>query len=224
MAIYLREDHIGADLDTVGFPNLSTCLAVVVQTTTQLYGYHIASQSETERVEQLLALIHQTEPQAQMVHLYGSCYWANRYPFSRGTTAATQWEAEMGSIADTLQYTGPVSGFDFGLGRAWNLSARLSLSNIPPTQYTYLEYRRQGNLNTCTLHYKRGAKVTFTAGVMPADMLVERIRPLNTNPPTFQRVAPPGNMSTLTATVTRTSNNQGQLHSVAADFIRSFDH
>jgi hypothetical protein len=224
MAIYLREDHIGADQDTVGFPNLSTCLALVVQTSTRLYGYHIALQSEEARLEQLAELIEQNEPQGQMVHLYGSCYWANRYPFSRGTTAATQWEAEMTSIADTLQYTGPVSGFDFGLGHSWNLSARLSLSNIPQDQYTYLEYRRQGNLNTCALHYKRMAKVAVTSGVMPADMLVQRIRPLNTNPPTFQRVAPPGNMSTLTAAVTQTRSNQGQLHSVPTDFIRTFDH
>ena len=224
MAIYLREDHVGADQDTVGFPNLSTCLALVVQTSTRLYGYHITPLSEEAQLEELSDLIQQTEPQAQMVHLYGSCYFANRYSFSRGTAVATQWQTEMTSIADTLQYTGPVSGFDFGLGHTWNLSARLSLSNIPQEQYTYLEYRRQGNLNTCTLHYKRMAKVAVTTGVMPADMLVQRIRRLNTNPTTYQRVAPPGNASTLTAAVRQTNRNQGQMHAVPTDFIRSFDH
>jgi hypothetical protein len=223
MPIYLIEDNIGSNADTVGFPNLSTCMGLVVQTTTRLYGYHVAGQQEPTKIEQFRELITATEPGAQMIRLYGSCYWANRYASLAGTALAPQWEAEMKAIATTLSYAGPVSGFDIGSWYSWSPAAKIALSRIKPGQNTYLEYRRQPTTGKCAIFYKRMAKVDTTSGTLPADMHVERIRRV-IGGQGYMRAQPYQNLSVISAGVKGTERNHAEFHDVPEHFIRTFNH
>ena len=222
MAIYLVEAHLGSDQATIGFPNLSTCMGLVVQTTTRLYGYHVAGLHEQPKTQMLRELIEATEPDAQMIHLYGTCYWANRYASLPGTPLAPQWEAEMNGIADTLGYAGPVSGFNIGSWYSLDPAAKIALSRIRQAQNTYLEYHRQTTTPKCALFYKKMAKVDTTSGQLPADMHVERIRRVQGNPPSYTRTGPHQGESVISAAVKTTDRNHGQLHSIPEHFIRTF--
>jgi hypothetical protein len=221
MAIYLVEDHVGSDADTIGFPNLSTCVGLVVQTTTRLYGYHVVGHQEPLRVEQFRDLIETTEPGARMINLYGSCYWANRYASVGSTPLAPQWEAEMKAIANTLGYTGLISGFDTGSWYSWNPAAKIALSRIKPVENTYLEYRRQPTSGKCAIFYKRMTKVDTATDVVPGNMHVERIRRVMGGAG-YMRDAPFHNLSVISAGVKTTGRNHGELNVVPENYIRTF--
>jgi hypothetical protein len=223
MPIYLVEDNIGSDANTVGFPNLSTCMGLVVQTASRLHGYHVFGLQDSARIEQFGEMISSTEPGSPMLRLYGSCYWANRYASTSGTGLASQWEAEMKAIATTLGYTGPISGFDIGSWYSWNPAAKIALTRIKPAQTTYLEYRRQTATQKCAIFYKRMAKVDTTSGVMPGDMHVERIRRV-IGGAGYMRAQPYQNLSVLSAGVKSTERNHGEFHDVPEHFIRTFNH
>ena len=223
MAIYLVEDHIGSDTNSIGFPNLSTCMGLVVQTTTRLYGYHVTGLHEQPKTQMLRELIETTEPGAQMIHLYGTCYWANRYASLPGTPLAPQWEAEMDGIANTLGYAGPVTGFNIGSWYSLDPAAKIALSHIRRTENTYVEYHRQVTTNKCAIFYKKMAKVNATSGQVPADMHVERIRRVRGPTPSYTRTGPHHGLSVIGATVRTTDRNHGQLHSIPDHFIRTFN-
>jgi hypothetical protein len=213
MPKYLNEHQVGFDTSVIGFPNLGDCLAVVLQTTGGLFGFHITpgnarqSGSFATFIQQKLGLGGVTT-----VQLYGSCHWGNRYKVG----AAAKWQTEMQEIASALGHVGPVSGFDSSTGR----------SRIAADETTYIEYRMDRG-GGCTIHYKRMAKMNVQSAFGSGDGdtgLVRRDMALTTDVwnPVFRLGAASSTQITSAAAVQATRSNKGELHAVRASELHAF--
>lgn len=218
MTIYLREEEVGSDDGAIGFPNLGNCLALVLQTQRALYGFHVAGPHEEARTTLLGDLVHDHEATASFVHLYGTCHWQNRYPGD-----PNGWRQEMLSIAETLGYNGPISGFNIASWHSLNPFASPMFNRIRGQDFTYVEYRAVPGANRCELFFKRMDKVRTIAGAVPADVTVERIRRVPLSNGGYQRGPLLGGLGVLTADVRVTSRNQGELHRVPEPLLQSFE-
>src|SRR3982750_1064463 len=103
MPKFLVEDEVGFDSLVIGFPNLGGCIGVVLLTDQCLYGFHITP-GNTAKAVGFADFMQNNGPLGNPVHLYGSCFWKNRY--ESGDHKA-QWRAEMTQIAAALNYHGP---------------------------------------------------------------------------------------------------------------------
>lgn len=158
MAVYLVEDEAGFDADTVGFPSLGGCMAFVVVCDNGLFGYHITP-GHKDRVGVFREYCTTGPSSAQwgvIRHLYGSCYWRNRY--AGGDNKFFQWVDEMRYLAGELQYNGGFSGFD----------TSATQTNITLADATYLEYRLVPGNNRCTIHYQNMVRINLTKTVEAA--------------------------------------------------------
>jgi hypothetical protein len=160
MTVYLCEHELGFDANSIGFPNLGGCMAIVLQTDQGLYGWHMppTKTAISERTAAFLQFYNTVGPHGNFVHLYGSCYRDNR------VTDDVGWKDEMKVIAAALSYQGPVSGYD--------ISRRIN--KIGTTESTYLEYQRNGR--TCEIYYKRMTKMNVTKGSLTPGATVERMK------------------------------------------------
>lgn len=141
-----------------------------------------------------------------MVRLYGSCFWDRRYANGHGKT---QWKTEMRNIANGLNYTGKVTGFDTS-----------SSSHTAANETTYLEYRVNGN--KCRIFYKRTSKIAV-------------YKPKNVPLPGVQRIAPdpanlgqyrminPAESKNIYGAMVGTESSSGQMHEVGFIGKHSFD-
>ena len=205
MAKYLVEDQVGFDVALVGFPKLGGCMAVVLQTTGGLYGFHITP-GNTAKVAQFAQFVTSSGPGGNHIKLYGSCYWDNRY---HGQNQQTAWKNEMIQIATALNFQGAVRGYDMS---SFTSHADKSVSATGVHQgNNYLEYRR--NTNNCKIFYKKMSKMNLTPGfVTPLDP-VQLIRK---NPATglMDRMDPYKSKITTRADIIPTGGNKGELHEV----------
>jgi len=207
MGKYLVEDQVGFDTVVVGFPKLGGCMAVVLQTTSGLYGFHITP-GNTHKVAQFAQFIATNGPGGAHVKLYGSCYWDNRY---HGQSQQAAWKTEMTQIATALNFHGAVRGYDMSsftshADKAYS-AAGVHMGN------NYLEYRRNAGANNCKIFYKKMSKVSQTPGfVNPLDP----VKVIRTNPAThlMDRMDPYKNKITDDVNVIQTAGNNGQLHEV----------
>lgn len=148
MATYLRENEVGFDLDTMGFPGLGSCMAVVLWTNVGLFGFHVyGSNNEKEKFFGDFILKY---PHESKLHLYGSCSLHKRHG---GEPAG--WANEMKTIAVKIGYTGAISGFDFS-------------SKVSDGETMYVEYRANGSA-TSKIFYKTMSKVESSRDVKPGD-------------------------------------------------------
>jgi outer membrane usher protein FimD/PapC len=112
---YLGEREVGFDPQTIGFPSIDGCHAIVLVTTAGLYGFHnfggSGVSSFAERSQSFAAFVSTAfvKPGA-LVHLYGICSRSKR-----GYANADKrqgWRDEMKSFAEALGYKGTISGYD----------------------------------------------------------------------------------------------------------------
>ncbi|HVJ53292.1 MAG TPA: hypothetical protein VM689_12570 [Aliidongia sp.] len=208
MTVYLVEDEVGYDTDSVGFPNLGGCLAVVLMTEHWLYGFHITP-GNTRKIREFLDFVLSYGPRGEYLQLYGTCNRANRYPVQ----PKQQWQQEMGEIANALNYHGKISGYDLS---SW-------AAKITATEATYVEYRRIAGERKCSIHFKRMSKMDCTTGTMQPGVMIRKIVPDRAMPGSYKLAVPYNNRVTIGAQVIDTADNGGQLHTVSFLGLESFE-
>jgi hypothetical protein len=129
-------------------------MALVLQMDTGLFGFHIPP-GHKGRTPAFAQFCRQHRAFGTMKHLYGSCYWDNRYATEINKFPA--WIAEMRELGRHLGYVGTVSGFNTAAAQ----------TNIALVDATYLEYRRAMVAHTCTIHYLDMKRVTVTKQGVP---------------------------------------------------------
>jgi hypothetical protein len=209
MAVFLVEDEVGFDTNRIGFPNMGSCLAVVLQTTNGLYGFHIPP-GRSDRVGAFAHYVRQRDLYGGAQHLYGSCYFANR--FARGDEPAG-WKKEMTQIAAGLGYHGPVSGFDSSVK-----SVKLAYDKA-----LYIEYRCRPVTGSCTIHYKRMTKMDVTKEKQPEGDDILRVKPDGKAPGGFGLGAPMLGKIVTDTSVKKTWSNEGEIHQAGTDGFHTFD-
>lgn len=189
MAIYLNEDRLGMDDDTIGFPHLLICMGVVLLTRQNMYGVHIVDASDAnETIPRFADYVEQQGVRPRdMLTLYGSCDFPVRY--DDGGAAA--WRREMRHIAGAIGFEGTARGFDTSI--------------IDPRDGTYVEYQRDEARGRCRIYYKRNEKMTYAqAPGAVANVLWAQSHGIIPSP--FGNAA--------SANVVATPRNRGALHEV----------
>lgn len=189
MAIYLNEDRLGMDDQTIGFPHLLVCMGVVLLTRLNMYGVHIVDAANANNtVPQFNDYLEQQGViPGDMITLYGSCNFPVRY----GDGGLAAWRQEMRDIAGLIRFTGTARGFDTSI--------------IDPADGTYVEYQRDAPRRKCRIYYKRNEKMTYTQapGVLPNVFL-----------PQQNALVPSPFGNTASANIVVTPRNWGLLHEV----------
>ena len=132
---FLMEKEVGFDPMQLGFPSIMGCHAVVYQTNTGLYGFHIAGSSAGN----LWAANANCFRQFVFNHgglalpasrLYGVSFIGNN---RRGydAPAKRRWKEELITFANALNYHGKISGYDL-------------TKSYPGDTSVYVEYRKNG--------------------------------------------------------------------------------
>ncbi len=157
MAIYLLENEVGFDTTTIGFPSLMGCMAVVLQTSSALFGWHIYGSGNIEpRVVEFFRFIREHPEAKNPVKLFGTCNRQERFGGSR-----PEWAEEMILVARGLNFRGPVTGFDLGKGGIGHEGA-------------YAEFTL-GGTGTVSTGYKRWALMDSTKGTVSAPGVQQRV-------------------------------------------------
>lgn len=209
MAVFLLENEVGCDDDVVGFPSLSGCMAVVLQTDQALLGWHVYGSGRIdERVGAFVQFV-QAMAAGTPVHLYGVCNHVERFGGD-----GTKWRAEMDAVATGINYNGPVSGFDLSDGTGIGHES------------TYAEFHRDGQARRCTIYYKRWSKMQSTRGDIPATVPQQRVSKRGNGYVLEGLYAKQGAtpQGTTGATIVVTRSNKGRLHEASLGKIQSYTH
>ena len=148
--VNLAEREVGFASDTIGFPSIDGCHAIVLCTSSGLFGFHnfggsgTASFDERSRSFATFVSQHFIAP-GTLLHLYGTCF-RNKRGYSDADKLAG-WKAEMRAFATALGYSGPVSGYNLD---KMNYGARSA----------YVEYRAV--TKGCSVHCKPWGEMTYT--------------------------------------------------------------
>lgn len=196
MAVFLKEDQFGADDAVVGFPNLISCMGVVLLTKANQYGVHAVMHCGDDQVIPEFAKFLKREDvgTSVMVGLYGCCNFKERYR----TAHASAWREEMRNIARTIGFSGTVRGFDTSI--------------IAPAKGTYVEYRPNQAHDKCRVFYKRDEKMFYLPGIKEMVVLPGVFSATPTGQGGFKPT--PSGEGKMAASVTPSTGNHGQLHEV----------
>lgn len=219
MPLYLVEEEVGFDQQLIGFPNLGGCMALVLLTDHGLYGFHITP-GNARKSPVFQQFIQSKWPATTGIakHLYGSCYWGNRYQGTiNGMNQKEQWKDEMKQIAQSIGFSGSASGYDTS---AWNSHADKTMKTTDFGKshkgVNYLEYRRDPSGLKCSIFYKKMSKMQTTPGVFnPTDPIRKIIGNNLANPIK--------NTITTAASVIPTAGNKGEIHEVGYVGLHTFD-
>jgi len=142
MAIYLAEDEVGVDANTIGYPHLLLCMGVtVVMDDGSLIGAHVSS-NDTEQLVMGQLLFDITAHRGQMTQLY-CCADVKEH-------CGVHHCMDINGKANALRFQGPGYLFDFGY--------------INPRDGAYVEVTSTGADSLCTLRFKRNEKVDYDRG------------------------------------------------------------
>jgi hypothetical protein len=149
--LYLMSAEIGSDDDCIGFPSVQTCLAVLVQTSSNLVGWHSYNTTidVTKDNAATFAAYVGKHAKGPIVNLYTASNKPGRGGF---------WRAELREIASALGYTGKATMFDMGIAN----------------EGVYVEFRRNGGSSKCKIYYKRNGKMTYTTTETNTKTMVQR--------------------------------------------------
>lgn len=163
---YLMEHEMAFDAAALGFPSIQGCLAVVYQTTTGLYGFHVAGGSADTDWPLNAAVFAQfvgAHGGAGLVgtRLYGASFVGNNQRGYGGGNAKKKWKDELVTFASALAYTGRISGYDLAKSYTGNASA-------------YVEYRATGS--KCELHIRQWSNAEHPPRIANPDRLAHRAK------------------------------------------------
>jgi hypothetical protein len=156
--IYLDERQVGFHTSILGFPSIDGCHALVLQTTSGLFGMHIvggerkpqnADPGWDSRAKAFAAFVRSHFITGDFVHLYGTCFRSSKRGYI--DPKLESWKAEMKAHAKALGFRGPVSGFDLAKATGW-----------PGGDSAYVEYRKV--FDSCYIAYKPWSHLTKGAG------------------------------------------------------------
>lgn len=209
MGKYLNEHEVGFDATCVGFPYLGGCMAAAVLTQNGIFGFHITP-GQSNKAPMFLTYMQSVALAGAAVHLFGSCYWANRYGHGTGSEES-QWQTEMTAIANDIGYTGPVTGFDTS---SW-------VTKIKKDENSYVEYHKVGAKGVT--FYKRMSKMHAETKVLndPADK-VQQIFSNKAVLNTYYIADPYKDKKTPDVVVDDAKSKKGQLHQAGYVGMHSF--
>ena len=158
--ICLSEREVGFDRDTIGFPSLHGCHAIVYETKKGLFGFHSYGGSTKAQWEQRATTFNQFVREHRFgfgrgTRLYGACY-----PAIRGYSEPQRdnWKGELKAFCDALAFSVGLGGLRLLPGRIRALELR-EADDPPPV---YIEFRREGD--KCAVFVQMQSQVAETRG------------------------------------------------------------
>ena len=147
--LYLMSYETGADPAALGFPSVESCLAVVVQTTNELIGWHSynTTLAVTGNNAATFAVFVNANATGPAVRLYGA---TNRKHHQ-------EWKQELRDIAAALGYHGAATSVDLKTGEG-----------------TYVQFDRDAAKRCCNITYKRNTKMNYTKVGTPSAQVTQR--------------------------------------------------
>lgn len=149
MVLCLNERELGFDANTIGFPSIDSCMAIVYVTPNGLFGYHnfggSANGAWADRVNAFSQYFQHHFLRGDGSRLYGVTY-VDRRGYS--LPALASWTGELIAFAAGLGYNGKIRGYN------------LSGSGIAPS--AYVEFRKFGD--KCEMWVKKWADADKTNG------------------------------------------------------------
>lgn len=149
--LYLGNNHIGFDTQTLAFPSILGCQAVVYQTTQGIYGFHDMKGGGGADVDPAKATAFAQWVQAhnilhatQALQIYGVINQTHQY--GKDTAGKAAWLAMLTGIATALGFNGHIYG------------VRLT-AHVAKTDSVYVRYDINGT--KCTIRYKRWSKMDY---------------------------------------------------------------
>ena len=117
--VYLREHEVGFDLEGIGFPSISGCIAIVYRTSNGLYGLHNAGGSAEDKFQERAKKFSEYVTKhflysGKGLCLYGSSFVTGNRRGYGGSSAKKGWKDEMKTFADALGFKGDILGYDLG--------------------------------------------------------------------------------------------------------------
>lgn len=142
---YLMENEAGFDPDSIGFPSIQGCHAIVYQTSVGLWGYHNFGGSGASAFKKRANLFRDFVEDHFIAAgtgecLYGCTFVGNNARGYSGSPSAS-WKKELKQFAIALDYKGSIMGFD--------LSTKLTNN----ADSAYVEYRKSGA--KCRIYVKK---------------------------------------------------------------------
>jgi hypothetical protein len=164
MAVYLSEDQIGSDPQTIGYPNLKLCMGVtVLMNDGSLIGAHVSQQSTEQTL--LNALMREVEDHGGgMSRLY--CV-SNYREHTKGDCLDVRGKA------NAIGFHGTAYLFDFGF--------------LNDSNGAYVELTSNGAGQNCAMRYKRNSKMDYGLGPSGGGMTEAK---MNRNTLTYEMVPP----------------------------------
>lgn len=198
--IYLFSTEVGHHLESLGFPSVETCFAIVLQTDAMLIGWHSFNTLAIETQANAAVFrtyINSVPDHGTSVRLYGA---------TNKKEHGGDWRAELTSIAAQIGYKGPAS-----------------LINLHQGEGTYVQFDRMPAARTCDVSYKRNSKMIYRKGeVNPDDAPHRRIVKGN---PTIQKLYGGDDNTAVIyahAKVDRDQSKSGRMHSASWSDTTSF--
>jgi hypothetical protein len=155
VAIYLDEDMMGRDANTIGFPHLLVCMGLVLRTNNALWGVHL---TDTEASQPVFAAFwayatNKGLAAAGVTAMFSSCNLAIRYAAGSAAGRVEVWKGEVTGYARSMGWQGTCHRFDTGV--------------LAPADGTYVEYQHQAHgVPACRIFYKKNEKTTSTGAAV----------------------------------------------------------
>jgi hypothetical protein len=129
---YINMHEAAFDQVSVAFPGLGNCHGIVLATKTGLLGYHMAGNSNEQRVD-AFSMFADLFPNAVAdgIALYGLC------PTNRFNTDGSH-KVELKSVADAIGFKGPIKGY------RWDMAKKGWIT-------TYVEVQFNGGVPSCSI-------------------------------------------------------------------------
>ncbi|MCO4824896.1 MAG: hypothetical protein KC451_08585 [Amylibacter sp.] len=196
--LQLLERQVGFDDASIGFPSVDTCMAVVLQTETGLFGWHSlnTSRDAMEKNAGDLLMFVRSQPTSVPVRLYVAM---NREQHGQ---AGGGWRAELEAIAEGLHYHGPATGIDLKVNEG-----------------TYVQFERNAGSRTCQVSYKRNSKMdyeTFATRLHASSIRHRQLGGADGFKEVYTSAAGDGKTKVYTKVQTNATSANGQLNSVSS--------
>src|ERR1051325_2071480 len=163
--IYLDTKMCGYDDFAIGFPSVETCMAIVVETTNRLIGWHASSGTDTffEGAVKFGGYVKRKREGQAVPHVYGI---SHVHRFTEGKTAKKEIIHQLRSVAAEV-------GLRAG-----------TFAILEGTSAELVEFRRIGANRLCDVFYAANTSVTYNKGeISPSAAKHRTLHPTQGNKP-----------------------------------------
>lgn len=162
---YVGEHEVACDADTLGFPSISGCIAIVYVANGALFGYHcFGGFQQAARATGFANYINAHFLKGPGTRLYGVTFASGSHSRGYGTNGwQDAWKTEVQLYAAALGYTGKIRGYD--------------LANSGAAGSAYVEFRR--TVDKCEIWVKQWNSAHETKGANTSHMNHKYLHPTN---------------------------------------------